>query len=314
LSVLFPETRSVANVRALAERTEALGVHGLFLGAAFGFDPVMALALAGASTGRVLLGTAVVPTWPRHPVVAAQQAATANAACGGRFRFGVGPSHPPVMGMYGIAYDRPVGHLREWLTVVRTLLHDGKVAHDGERYQVTAFLDVEMPAPPPLMLGALHPQVSRLAGALSDGALSWLVTPEWIRDVVVENVRLGAEAADRVPPPVVAELPCYVSSDREAVLAAARRDLAIYPLMPAYADVLAQVLGQDASDVTAAGWTDACTDAFVAWGDRDAVRARVMEHLDAGADEVVLSPYGCGDDPQANLDQALEVLGDIARS
>ena len=115
-------------------------------------------------------------------------------------------------------------------------------------------------------------------------------------------------------PSVVVELPCYVSTDRDAVLEAARRDLAIYPLMPTYADVLAQVLGRDASDVTAGGWTDACTDAVVVWGDGDAVRARVVEHLDAGADEVVLSPYGCGDDPDANLDEALEVLGDIARS
>jgi alkanesulfonate monooxygenase SsuD/methylene tetrahydromethanopterin reductase-like flavin-dependent oxidoreductase (luciferase family) len=218
------------------------------------------------------------------------------------------------MGMYGIAYDRPVGHLREWVTIVRTLLHDGKVAHDGDHYRVRAFLDVETPAPPPVMLGVLHPQLARLAGAISDGALSWLMPPEWLHDVVVENVRVGADDADRAAPPVVAELPCYVSTDRAAVLEAARRDLAVYPLMPAYADVLAAALGQDASDVTAAGWTDACTDAVVIWGDRDTVRARVVDYLGAGADEVVLSPYGCGDDPDANLDEALEVLGDIARS
>jgi F420-dependent oxidoreductase-like protein len=314
LSLLFPETRSIDAVAALARRADALGVHGMFLGAAFGFDPVMALALAGGATERVLLGTAVVPTWPRHPVVAAQQAATANAACAGRFRFGVGPSHPPVMGMYGIPYDRPVGHLREWLTIVRGLLHDGKVAHEGEHYRVTAFLDVETPGPPPLMLGVLHPQLARLAGALTDGALSWLLSPAWLQDVVVPNVRAGAEAAGRAPPPVVAELPCYISADRGAVLEAARRDLAIYPMMPAYADVLARELGRDPAEIAGGGWLDEWTDAVVVWGDRDTVRARVVEYLDAGADEVVLSPYGCGDQPDRNLDEALEVLGDIARS
>ena len=314
LSVLFPETRSIATVDALAQRADALGVHGMFLGSAFGFDPVMALALAGPSTDRVLLGTAVVPTWPRHPVVAAQQAATANAACGGRFRFGVGPSHPPVMSMYGFDYDRPVGHLREWLTIVRALLHDGKVSHSGERYRVTAFLDVETPGPPPVLLGVLHPQLARLAGALADGALPWLAPPAWVADVVVANVRTGADSAERAAPPVIAELPCYVSTDRAAVLEAARRDLSIYPMMPAYADVLGHALGRDASEVTADGWTDQCTDAVVIWGDRDTVASRVQEYFDAGADEVVLSPYGCGDDPDANLDEALEVLGDIARS
>ena len=290
-------------------------MHGMFLGAAFGFDPVMALALAGSATERVLLGTAVVPTWPRHPVVAAQQAATANAACSGRFRFGVGPSHPPVMSMYGIAYDRPVGHLREWLTIVRTLLHDGKVAHDGEHYRVRAFLDVETPAPPPVMLGVLHPQLARAsperrATVRSRGSCRPSgCTTSWSRTC-------GSAPTTPSAPRRRSSWssPATSSTDRAAVLEAARRDLAIYPLMPAYADVLAAALGQDASDVTAAGWTDACTDAVVIWGDRDTVRARVVEHLDAGADEVVLSPYGCGDDPDASLDEALEVLGDIARS
>jgi alkanesulfonate monooxygenase SsuD/methylene tetrahydromethanopterin reductase-like flavin-dependent oxidoreductase (luciferase family) len=218
------------------------------------------------------------------------------------------------MGMYGIPYDRPVGHLREWLTIVRALLHDGKVSHDGDHYRVTAFLELETPGPPPLMLGVLHEQLARLAGTLTDGALSWLVSPTWLRDVVVTNVREAARAAGRDAPPVIAELPCYVSSDRTAVREAARRDLAIYPMMPAYADVLGHEVGLDARAVTKGGWTDDCTDAVVVWGDRDVIRGRVDEYLEAGADEVVLSPYGCGDHPERDVDEALEVLGDIARS
>jgi alkanesulfonate monooxygenase SsuD/methylene tetrahydromethanopterin reductase-like flavin-dependent oxidoreductase (luciferase family) len=218
------------------------------------------------------------------------------------------------MGMYGIEYDRPVGHLREWLQIVQALLREGNVAFAGDRYRVTAFLDVEMPAPPPVMLGVLHPQLARLAGAHADGALPWLAPPAWIRDVVVPNVREGAVAAGREPPPVIAELPCYVTDDRGAAQEAAKRDLGIYVHMPAYADVLGQVLGADAATISADGWTDACTDAVVPSGDRDAIAATVAEYIDAGADEVVLSPYGCGPDPERNLDDALEVLGDIARS
>jgi alkanesulfonate monooxygenase SsuD/methylene tetrahydromethanopterin reductase-like flavin-dependent oxidoreductase (luciferase family) len=218
------------------------------------------------------------------------------------------------MSMYGFTYDRPVSHLREWLEIVRALLDDGSISVKGEHYQVTAFLDVDSPGPPPLMLGVLHPQLARLAGALSDGALAWLAPPAWIADTVVANVRVGANRAGREAPPVVAELPCYVSDDRAAVLEAARRDLAIYPMMPAYADVLGHCVDRDAATITADGWTDDLTDAVVIWGDRDAIAAQVRAHLDAGADEVVLSPYGCGSDPERNLDEALEVLGDIARS
>jgi F420-dependent oxidoreductase-like protein len=314
LSVLFPETRSIRHVISLAKRSEALGFHAMHLGAAFGIDPVTALALAGPHTERIVLGTAVVPTWPRHPLVMAQQAATANAACGGRFRLGIGPSHPPVMGMYGIAYDRPVGHAREYLIIVRDLLADGKVSFTGERYQVQAFLDVEDGGAPPVMLSALHPQMCRVAGAHADGVIPWLTPPAYIAQVVAPEVDRGAASARRRPPPIVVQLPCYVSTDADAVHAAAHDDLGIYVHMPAYADVLAAVVGSDPTTVGRGGWTDALTDAVVPWGDRTAIEARMREYEQAGADEVVLSPYGCGDDDARNFNDALEVLGDIARS
>ena len=128
----------------LAQRCEELGFHGLFLGERVRVRPGHgARRRRAAHRAASLLGTAVVPTWPRHPIVMAQQAATANALCSGRFRLGVGPSHAPVMGMYGIGYDRPIQHVREYLTIVKTLLADGKVQFRGERYQVFGFLDVE---------------------------------------------------------------------------------------------------------------------------------------------------------------------------
>ncbi len=314
LSVLFPETRSIKHVVSLAQRSEALGFHAMHLGAAFGIDPIMALALAGSETDRIILGTAVIPSWPRHPVVVAQQAATANAACGGRFRLGVGPSHPPVMGMYGIPYDRPVSHTREYVTIVRELLAHGKITFAGDHYKVNAFLDVEEGGTPPVMIGALHEQMCHVGGAHADGVIPWLTPPEYVATVVAPAVRAGAVSAGREPPPIVVQLPCYVSSDANAVHAAAREDLAMYVHMPAYADVLAKVAAIDVAAVGSGGWTDTFTDAVVPWGDTAAITARLREYEQAGADEVVLSPYGCGAEPAHNLNDALEALGDIARS
>jgi len=313
LSVLFPETRSLSHVDELARRSEVLGFHGMFLGSAFGFDPVMALAAAGPHTERLLLGTAVVPTWPRHPLVAAQQAATANVLCDGRFRFGVGPSHVPVMNMYGIVYEKPIRHVREYLTVVGALLDDGKVSFRGEQYQVVGFLDVERAGRPPVLLATLHEQMCRVAGRHADGALSWLAPPAYVADIVVANVQAGARDASRPAPPVIAEMPCYLSTDRDAVHEAVRRDLAIYPQMPFYRDVLVRAGVPDATEASTSGWTDAMIDAVVPWGDEDQLALHVQAYLDVGADEVVLSPYGCGPDPAANADDALEVLGAIAR-
>ena len=275
LSVLFPETRDVRRVVELAQRCEGLGFHGLFLGSAFGFDPIMALAAAGAATNTIQLGTAVVPTWPRHPLVMAQQAATANALCGGRFRLGIGPSHVGVMGMYGIAFDRPISHIREYVTILAALLDDGRVSFKGEHYQVKAFLDVAGSGRPPILVSALHEQMCRTAGKVADGVLPWLAPASYVAEVVVPEVRAGAEAAGRLAPPVIAELPCYLSTDADAVHAAARADLGIYPRVPFYADMLARAGVPDAADAQANGWTDAMIDAVVPWGDEDALVAAV---------------------------------------
>jgi F420-dependent oxidoreductase-like protein len=308
LSAIFPETRDVRRVVELAQRSEEAGLHGIWLGSAFGFDPVMALAMAGASTSRILLGTAVVPTWPRHPLVTAQQAATANAICGGRFRLGVGPSHVPVMQMYGIPFKRAILHLREYLTVVQALLDEGSVAFEGELYRVNAFLDVEGGGRPPVLLAALREQMCRLAGSIADGVLPWLAPASYIGDVVVPQVAEGAKAAGRTPPPIVAELPCVLATDFDTVREVVQRDMAIYPRMPFYAEMLQQAGVPGADDALANGWTDAMIDAVIPWGDEDALAKAASAYLDAGADEVALSCFGSDDTT------AIGVLGDIART
>ena len=304
-------------VRDLARDTEARGFHGMWLGSAFGFDPVMALALAGSATSRVALGVAVIPSWPRHPVVAAQQAATANAACGGRFRLGIGPSHVPVMGMYGIDADRPVSHSREYLDVVRALLRDGRVDHQGDRFRVQAFLDVEgagigaAATAPPVLLAVLREQMARVAGGHADGALCWLTPAAYLANVVAPAMDRGAANVGRATrPPLVAELPCELSNDRDAVHAMAARDLAIYPQMPYYRNMF------EAAGVALDGrrWSKEMLDAAVVWGDASRLGEQVAALFAAGADEVVLSPFGVGPDPAASQAACIDVLGELARA
>lgn len=309
LSLLFPETRSLDVVRRLAADTEAGGFHGMWLGSAFGFDPIMALALAAPATSTIQLGVAVVPTWPRHPIVMAQQAATASSALGGRFRLGLGPSHQPVMGMYGIDFDRPLSHLRDYLTIVRTLLTSGSVQHTGERYQVMGFLDVADAPPPPVLLGVLRPGMARLAGELSDGALCWLGPAPYLADMVAPCIAEGAASADRQVPPLIAELPCALTSSRDEVHEMAARDLGIYPQMPFY-----RALFEEAGvPLDGKRWTDEMIDGSVLYGDEDVLAAKVQALFDAGADEVALSPFGVGDDPAGSQEACIRVLADLAK-
>ena len=97
ISILFPETRNVERAIARIQELEAFGFHSAVMGHAMDFDPITVFALAGARTERILLTTAVVPLFSRHPISMAMGAATAQAASRGRFRLGVGPSHQPII-------------------------------------------------------------------------------------------------------------------------------------------------------------------------------------------------------------------------
>ncbi len=310
ISVLFPETRSVANVVALAKRSEELGFHGMFLGSAFGIDPIMALSHAGTQTERITLGVAVAPTWPRHPQVMAQQAATANAMCNGRFRLGLGPSHAPVMQRLGIDFDRPISHLREYLTIVRTLLAEGRISHKGERFQVQGMLDVENSGTPPVMLSALREQMCRLAGAHADGVLPWLPSPDYTAEVIVPNVRAGATNAGRPAPPVIAEFAAVLTHDHADLTQICATDLMIYPMMPFYRAMWEHAGVELGDRNVAGGWSQQMIDASIAHGDEHALAKRIDEYYAAGADEVIVSPMGTTD---AQRDDCLRVLADIAR-
>ncbi len=117
----------------------------------FGLDAIGALSVAGRETSRIELATGVVPSPPRHPVTMAQQAITAQAACGGRFVLGIGLSHPIVIEtMLGLSYARPARQMREYLEVLMPLVQGRQASFQGELYRVTAGLQVPGGSPVPV--------------------------------------------------------------------------------------------------------------------------------------------------------------------
>ena len=170
-----------------------------------GVDALDILAVAGTRTSRIDLGVGIVPTYPRHPLALAQQAATTQAL-GGRLTLGVGVSHRPVIeGLHGIPYTRPAAHMRDYLSVLVPLLRDGSVRHRGEFYQVDGGFVVPGTSPVPVLVGALSPLMVQAAGELADGVVTWLAGPRSLGEHIVP--RLLAAAAGRPAPRVVAALP-----------------------------------------------------------------------------------------------------------
>ena len=160
-----------------------------------------------------------------------------------------------------------------------------------------------------MLLGVLREQSARLAGGHADGALCWLCPAGYLQKVIAPNLAAGAAAAERPTPPLIAELPCVLSTDRDAVHAMAARDLAVYPHMPFYRAIF------EAAGIAITGreWNDEMIDASVLYGDEDGLAAKIQTFFDAGADEVVLSPFGVGDDPASSQADCIRVLSDLAR-
>ena len=194
-----------------------------------GLDCLTVLALAGQKTSRIELGSAVVPTYPRHPHALAQQAATVHAATGGRFALGIGRSHQFVIeNMFGLVYASGVTHMREYVTVLRALLDDGSCSMDGKLYRVAAPLDTSEGKGLPIMIGALMPKMLELCGRLCEGTLTWMCGPRYVDGTIVPQLRAAAQGAGRAMPRVVASLPVCVTDDVAAARQYAAKHLAIY--------------------------------------------------------------------------------------
>jgi F420-dependent oxidoreductase-like protein len=269
-------------------------------------DPVTAYAAVGAATDRIGLGTAVTPTYPRHPITLAAQAIAINDLAPGRLRLGVGPSHQPVIeGAYGLPMGKPLAHLREYVTVLRALLWEGAVDFAGEYFAVTTALPAGVPAPKiPVPISALRPNAFRLAGEVADGAISWVTPIDYLTQTALPALRSGAEAMGRERPPLIAHVPVSVSTDRAAARAAFRSQFPIYPKLPFYAAMFAAA----GYPVTAGGeMPDELVETLAVSGGPEAIRARLEAIRARGIDELMVSHVVVADE-EAELAMLSAVL------
>jgi 5,10-methylenetetrahydromethanopterin reductase len=250
----------------------------------FGLDALTALAVAGHGGPAIELGTAVVPTYPRHPAVLAQQALTTALALDGRLTLGIGLSHKIVIeDMYGFSFDRPARHMSEYLSILLPLLDGQPVAVNGETLQANITLSTPRAGRVPVLLAALAPRMLRLAGERADGTVLWMTGPATVRDHVVPAITAAADAAGRPAPRVVCTLPVCVTDDVAEARAGADKVFAIYGQLPSYRAMLDKEGAAGPGDVAIAG-------------DEDAVTAQIGALADAGVTDFVGMEYARGDD------------------
>ena len=132
-------------VGAMLQRYHDAGLDHAFASQIFGPDALTLLAVAGSQVPGIGLGTGVVPVYPRHPMMLAQQALTVQMATGNRLLLGIGLSHQVVVeGMWGMSFDRPAAYMREYLAALMPLLRGETVRCEGERVTTNAFAPLDI--------------------------------------------------------------------------------------------------------------------------------------------------------------------------
>ena len=274
------------------------------IGGAGGADPLTAFAAALTATSRIRVGTAIIPTWPRHPVTIAQQAAALAQLGPGRVRLGVGPSHEPTMVRnFGVRWEAPLTQLREYLTVIRSLADAGAVDFEGRH--VTARAQWREPVAFEVLASALRPRSFELCGELTDGAISWMCPKAYLVAEALPAIERGAERTGRAAPPLIAHVPVAVSTDREAVRAIARRQLAGYQSIPFYLAMFREAGFPQAGE----GYSDELLDDLVVSGTEDEVVRRLRSYVEAGCGEVLAHPLMEADDRTGSINRALAAVG-----
>lgn len=281
---------------AQVERAEADGFATAWFANIFGFDAIMACALAGRATRRIEVGTAVVPTYPRHPTAMAQQALSAQAATGGRFLLGIGLSHQIVIeAMLGLSWAKPYSHMKEYLEVLVPLIRNGNVSHAGSEFRVNANVSVAGADSCPVLLAALAPKMLALAGGVADGTITWMTGPKTLATFTIPRIREAAQAAGRPSPRVVAGLPIAVTEDVAAAREAAASFFQVYGVLPSYRAMLDREGAEGPADM-------------LVTGDEAAV-SRQLDHLQAiGVTDLLAIPFGAGDDPKATVERTRALL------
>ncbi|QBD83244.1 LLM class flavin-dependent oxidoreductase [Ktedonosporobacter rubrisoli] len=289
---IFLQPTTATDALSQIREAEQAGIRQIWLDWGAGFaETLTLLAAAAVQTDQIRLGTAIIPAAPRHPVVMAQQMLALHDLAPGRFRFGIGAGHRPLMKRwYGASLSSPQSYLKEFLEILRRVLWEGSIEHQGTFFQVVvdqAMYPHPRRAQVPLLISAIGKKAFWQAGEIADGALSALCPIPYLLQEALPALRAGAEAAGRPVLPLIAHIPVALTTDDAAALAVMRPWVQAATQLDTFSSMLKQ-----------AGWEEAIkgderaletlTRTLLIWGDEAMVRRRLQELLGLGLDELTL--------------------------
>ena len=287
---------TIDHVVAEAVQVEKDGFASYWAPQIFGHDALTVLAIVGREVPRIELGTAVVPTYPRHPMMLAQQCLTVNAAAGGRLTLGIGLSHQIVIeSMMGMSFDKPVRHMREYLSVLGPLSKTNNVSFSGEVFSTHAGVQVAGSQPFGIVVAALGEQMLRVTAALADGTLTWCTGPGTLSSHTIPTLCSEADKLGRPTPRVIAALPVCVTDKVNEAKERASQVFAIYGQLPSYRAMLDKEGAAGPADIAIVGTATEVTE-------------RIAALADIGVTDFAAVEFGGNPDETADTRAALTTL------
>jgi probable F420-dependent oxidoreductase len=279
----FVQNLSAPQLTELTRRCEELGYSALWYPEARGAESLSMGGFLLANSRKLIVASGIANIYARDPFTMKWGQHQLTKLYGERFLLGIGVSHAPmVQGLRGHAYGKPVPAMRAFL--------------DG--MERAASLAAPLPSRPPLVLAALGPLMMALARQRADGAHPYNVTPEH-----------SAKAREILGPGkwLCVEQKVCVTRQASQARDVARKIMKVYLELPHYVENWRR-LGFGERDL-AGGGSDGFLDAMVAWGDAAAVRRRIQEHWDAGADHVCIQPLRADGSPLPDYDAMKDLAG-----
>lgn len=294
---IFGFQPSVGKLTESVAEAAGQGFSSYWVPQIFGFDALTALAVVGREVPEIRLGTSVVPTYPRHPMMLAQQALTVAQVIGdGRLELGIGLSHQPVVeGMWGLPFDKPVRHMREYLELLMPLLHDQTVSAAHETLTARGQIDIPGAAAPKVHVAALGPQMLNVTGRLANGTITWMTGPKTIASLTAPTIAAAAEKAERPAPDVIVGLPICITNEIEATKERAAKEYEIYGQLPSYRAMLDNEGLDGPADLALIG-------------EADEVRERIEALSETGATLFAASEFGTDEQRKATREFLISLL------
>ncbi len=298
IGVMFDTEVPFDEVMAQVAGLHEAGIETAWASQIFGLDALTVIAAAGREVPGIQFGTAVVPTYPRHPVMLAGQALTVQDATGGRLTLGVGLSHQVVIeNVFGQSFERPARHMREYLSILMPLLEGEQASFVGETVSASTFGPLQIHTPtPPVLVAALGTAMLSIAGRMAAGTVTWMTGPETIESYIVPTIRAAATEAGRPEPRIGVGLPVCVTSDVDTARATAAEQYIMYGGLPSYRAMLDREGVEGPADVAIVG-------------SESEVQSRIRHLADIGTTEFIGAPFGSPDEVKATIAAMAALVG-----